>query len=222
MIGLGVDPGLATGAVVTGRFRASGPPEILRYDSTGTVSSIKDPWIRAKMVLDLYRAHIEEWWPEFMAIEIQARAAFGNAQRGTSSFKAGGAEAIENMARGFAVAQGIHVLGVTPQDVKKAVGCHGKSEKKQIITAVRKIVGIDDKLNDHEADAIAALIGGARKYKAERWLQEKGNDMPLKPGSSKKVIQENTAELIRSGKKPDQAAAIAHSNARKKKASKKK
>ena len=33
--------------------------------------------------------------------------------------------------------------------------------------------------------------------------------MPLKKGSSKKVIQANTAELIASGKKPDQAYAIA-------------
>jgi len=40
--------------------------------------------------------------------------------------------------------------------------------------------------------------------------------MPLKPGSSKKVIGENIAELRRSGRPEKQAAAIAFSNARRK------
>lgn len=37
--------------------------------------------------------------------------------------------------------------------------------------------------------------------------------MPLKPGKSKAVIQANIAELVRSGRSPKQAAAIAYSNA---------
>lgn len=37
--------------------------------------------------------------------------------------------------------------------------------------------------------------------------------MPLKSGSSKKVISENIGELIRSGRPKDQAAAIAFSKA---------
>ena len=37
--------------------------------------------------------------------------------------------------------------------------------------------------------------------------------MPLKRGSSKKTISENIAELIRSGKKRDQAVAIAYDKA---------
>ena len=41
--------------------------------------------------------------------------------------------------------------------------------------------------------------------------------MPLKKGSSKKVISENIAELIRSGYKREQAVAIAYSNAKKSK-----
>jgi hypothetical protein len=39
--------------------------------------------------------------------------------------------------------------------------------------------------------------------------------MPLKSGSSKKVINENTRELIRSGRKPNVASAIAHDKANK-------
>lgn len=39
--------------------------------------------------------------------------------------------------------------------------------------------------------------------------------MPLKLGKSRKVISANIAELIRSGRKPDQAAAIAYDKARK-------
>lgn len=38
--------------------------------------------------------------------------------------------------------------------------------------------------------------------------------MPLKPGSGKDVISHNIGELIGSGRKPDQAAAIAYSKAR--------
>ncbi len=41
--------------------------------------------------------------------------------------------------------------------------------------------------------------------------------MPLKKGSSKKTIESNIKAEIKSGKKPDQAAAIAYSVARKKK-----
>lgn len=39
--------------------------------------------------------------------------------------------------------------------------------------------------------------------------------MPLKNGTSKKTISENIAELIRSGRPKDQAAAIAYDKARK-------
>lgn len=46
--------------------------------------------------------------------------------------------------------------------------------------------------------------------------------MPLQKGSSKKKISANIAELIRSGKKPSQAAAIAYENAGKARPSHKK
>lgn len=41
--------------------------------------------------------------------------------------------------------------------------------------------------------------------------------MPLKKGSSKKVIQDNIKTEIKAGKKPEVAAAIAYSKAGKKK-----
>jgi hypothetical protein len=44
--------------------------------------------------------------------------------------------------------------------------------------------------------------------------------MPLKPGSDKKTIQENIRKEIASGKKPEQAAAIAYSHAKRKKGKK--
>jgi hypothetical protein len=40
--------------------------------------------------------------------------------------------------------------------------------------------------------------------------------MPLKSGSSKKIISQNISELIKSGRKKDQAAAIAYDKAGKK------
>ncbi len=44
-----------------------------------------------------------------------------------------------------------------------------------------------------------------------------GKDMPLKTGKSKQVVQSNIKELIKSGRKQDQAVAIAYSKARGKK-----
>ena len=41
--------------------------------------------------------------------------------------------------------------------------------------------------------------------------------MPLKRGSSQKVISQNIAELIKSGRKKDQAVAISYDKARKSK-----
>lgn len=38
--------------------------------------------------------------------------------------------------------------------------------------------------------------------------------MPLKPGSDKKTIEQNTEDLIKSGHKPDQAYKIANDKAR--------
>lgn len=46
--------------------------------------------------------------------------------------------------------------------------------------------------------------------------------MPLKKGKSKKVIQENIKTEIKSGKSPEQSAAIAYSKAGKSKPKKKK
>lgn len=44
--------------------------------------------------------------------------------------------------------------------------------------------------------------------------------MPLKPGSDRKTIQENIRKEIASGKKPEQAAAIAYSYSKRKKGKK--
>lgn len=45
--------------------------------------------------------------------------------------------------------------------------------------------------------------------------------MPLKKGSSKKIIQKNIKTEVEAGKKPSQAAAIAYSKAGKSKSKKK-
>ena len=45
--------------------------------------------------------------------------------------------------------------------------------------------------------------------------------MPINPGKSKKVISENIVELIRSGRKKDQAVAIAYDKAGKSKGKRK-
>ena len=58
----------------------------------------------------------------------------------------------------------------------------------------------------------------AEAAEAESWrARERLLTMPLSKGKSKAAISKNIAELVRSGRKPAQAAAIAYSVARKSK-----
>ena len=67
------------------------------------------------------------------------------------------------------------------------------------------------------SSAIAARYSCLAAWLTRRIGDESTQMSPLKRGSSKKTISANIAELIRSGRKPDQAAAIAHKQAGKSK-----
>lgn len=158
MIILGIDPGIAIvgyGVVeyIKGKFR------LIAMGSIETPAGI-DVEERLQMVYDDMCELIDTYRPDEMAIE----ELFFNTNQKTAIAVA--------EARGVillsAVQRGVPISEYTPLQVKQSVVGYGRAEKKQVITLVGMILGMENgpKLDD-TADALALAIchahtGGSR------------------------------------------------------------
>ena len=158
MIILGIDPGLAiVGWGVLeyngNRFRPLGYGSILTPSTMST---------EARLV-EIYRVMgqiIERYHPDSMAVE----ELFWNTNQ-TTGIRVSEARGVILLAGAMA---GIPIFEYTPLQVKQAVVGYGRAEKKQIITMVTMMLGLEKPPKpDDTADALAIAIchahsGGSR------------------------------------------------------------
>lgn len=173
MVITGMDAGLANGGIATVHVphSSSSRPRVLRVDTVSTKPDDGDFGARLRLIYSVWETHLSEFRPEAISAEEQERALQGHQQRGTTNAKAFGAFAIFNVARGVALRSGLEFVILTPQEVKKSVGCSPSAEKKQVKTAVSRFCdGVPRVYSEHGADAIAAAIGGARRLRTQRFL----------------------------------------------------
>ena len=144
---IGIDPGSRTtgyGILDTDGFRHS-------YVASGHIAiSGDDLPQRLGMIFREVCEVIEQWQPQSMAIE----QVFVN-RNVDSALKLG-------QARGAAICAGVQAeLSVdeyTPRAIKKAVVGTGAAEKEQIQMMMQKLLGLEQKLQSDEADALAIAM----------------------------------------------------------------
>ena len=144
---IGIDPGSRVtgyGILDTDGFRHS-------YVASGYLSIEGDDLPqRLGMIFQEVSRVIEEWKPETMAIE----QVFVN-RNVDSALKLG-------QARGAAICAGVQarlpVDEYTPRAIKKAVVGTGAADKQQIQQMMQKLLGLEEKLQSDEADALAIAM----------------------------------------------------------------
>lgn len=122
--------------------------EVLLFSECFKTSSTLPHHERLTLIGDRIREVIKKWKPEQMATE----KLFFSGNQKTAMFVA--------EARGVILYTGsslnLEVFEYRPNEVKIAITGYGRSEKRQIIDMVKKLVKVDSKTNsDDEFDAIA-------------------------------------------------------------------
>lgn len=155
MIILGIDPGYAI--VGYGVLEYSGNKfKVLNYGAVTTDAST-DMFDRFKIIHDKINAVIEEYRPDFMAIE----ELFFNSNQKTAINVA--------QARGViilsALSHGTRICEYTPLQVKQAVAGYGRADKQQIQQMVKLLLGLSKVPKpDDTADALAIAICHGHSY----------------------------------------------------------
>lgn len=146
---LGIDPGFAI--VGWGVVEYSGSRfKILGYGSVQTPSSMKIE-DRLDAIFSELTAIIEKFSPDVMAVE----ELFFNTNI-TTGIKVAQARGVILLA---ATQKGVPIAEYTPLQVKQAVTGYGRAEKKQVITMVTMILGLDKPPKpDDTADALAIAV----------------------------------------------------------------
>ena len=146
---LGIDPGFAI--VGWGVVEYSGSRfKILGYGSVQTPSSMKIE-DRLDAIFSELTAIIEKFSPDVMAVE----ELFFNTNI-TTGIKVAQARGVILLA---ANQKGVPIAEYTPLQVKQAVTGYGRAEKKQVITMVTMILGLDKPPKpDDTADALAIAV----------------------------------------------------------------
>jgi len=153
MIILGIDPGVATvgfGVI----SETGGVPEPVRYGVISTPAG-------QRLALRLVRIHddVSELISTFKPDAIAVEELFFNTNLKTAISVAHGRAAVILAGEKF----GIPMFEYTPLQVKKAVGGHGRAEKKQVMDMVKRLLLLDSVPQpDDAADALAVAICHAR------------------------------------------------------------
>ena len=158
MIILGIDPGLAIVGWGIVEYKAS-RFRTVAYGSVQTPAGMKTEE-RLKQIYEGVRALIEKYHPDAMAIE----ELFFNTNV-TTGIRVAEARGVILLA---AQQARIEIQEYTPLQVKQAVVGYGRAEKKQVITMVTMLLGLEKPPKpDDTADALAIAIchahsGGSR------------------------------------------------------------
>lgn len=160
MIILGIDPGYAI--VGYGILEYKGNKfKVLSYGAVTTDASM-DMFDRFKAIYDELNKIIEEYKPEFMAIE----ELFFNSNQKTAINVA--------QARGVillaAMNHGVRIFEYTPLQVKQAVAGYGRADKQQIQQMVKLLLGLEKVPKpDDTADALAIAICHGHSYRPVKY-----------------------------------------------------
>ena len=149
MIILGIDPGLAI--VGWGVIEHSGSHfKVLGYGAIETPAGIPTEQ-RLNMIYDGIKTLIETYHPDHIAVE----ELFFNTNI-TTGIKVAEARGVIIMC---AYKMGVKIFEYTPLQVKQAVVGFGRAEKKQVITMVTMLLGLQKPPKpDDTADALAIAI----------------------------------------------------------------
>lgn len=161
MIILGIDPGLAI--VGWGVLEYNGSHfRTLGYGSIQTLAG-QETEERLHTIYDCLHQLIERYHPDEMAVE----ELFFNTNQ-TTGIRVAEARGVILLS---AFEHGVKVSEYTPLQVKQAVVGYGRAEKKQVITMVTMLLGLDKPPKpDDTADALAIAVchahsGGSRLAK---------------------------------------------------------
>jgi crossover junction endodeoxyribonuclease RuvC len=152
---LGIDPGFAI--VGYGILDYINPN--FKVLSSGLITTSRDRFeFRLQKVVGELGEVIEQFKPEHMAIEKLFFTT--NQKTAIDVAQARGAIILT------AAQKNISIFEYTPLQIKQAIVGYGKAEKKQVITMVSKLLGLDEMPKvDDEADAIAVAICHAHSYR---------------------------------------------------------
>ena len=159
---LGIDPGLAT----TG----FGIIDDLRCIKYGVIRTPPDALIQTRLQTIFHRTEeiLELYQPDELAIE---KLFFS--RNVTSAIEVSHARGVILLA---ASEYDLDVFEYTPNQIKQVVTGSGKADKKQVQKMVGMLLGIDEKIPDDAADALAAAICHAHSQTGVRPITVPEND----------------------------------------------
>ena len=155
MITLGIDPGIATTGY--GVIESNNGSSHCLGSGVISTSKTRDAEDRLNTIYNQISILIKKFKPDCCVVEqlffnTNVKTALGVGQ-----------------ARGTVLLAASHsstkCFEYTPLQVKQAVVGYGRAEKKQVQYMVKQILGIENKLKDDEADALAVAICHVHSYK---------------------------------------------------------
>lgn len=166
MIVVGCDPGLRNCGFAVFEYVPGGPHDTVLMTTTAKTDTTIPMVNRMQKIWRVAHYLMREHEPALVVIEDQAGAFAGKQKEKKTNAKALWLRDVCGIVMAEAFAVGAAVGNVTPQQAKIAVLGQGSrsADKKQIMRMVEAIT--TRRLNEHEADAFAIGLAGARRFAA--------------------------------------------------------